>query len=134
MMDTRMTMQHQVMASQTIQGIDITDQIGFAEAVTMLKEVQRQVDAAWKAVEAQMKAHSVTALKGEWGTISLAERKTWKVNLDLLNETYTKRVADTRKLNAAWDSNELPEGADFTTSIYLTKRIKEFTTRDVSHD
>jgi hypothetical protein len=106
------------------QGLDISKPADFANFVKLAKEVQTQLDAAWGFVEQQMLDRNVKSLKGDWGTISTAERINWKVNQNEVDPYYLKSAPDTKKLKAAFDAGELPVGADFTTSVYITKRIK----------
>lgn len=104
--------------------IDITKPESFAQFVAAAKEIQGQLEAAWGYVEQQMLDNSVSKVQGDWGNISFSERKNWKVNLNAIDPYFTKPTADTKKLNAAFAANEMPEGADFNTSVYMTKRIK----------
>lgn len=104
--------------------VDISKPEQFAAFVAQAKALQTVLDEAWGTVEQQMVERGVTALKGDWGSILTAERKNWKVNVATIDPYYLKPAADTKKLNAAFAANEMPEGADFTTSCYITKRIK----------
>jgi hypothetical protein len=107
-----------------LQDVDITKPEQFAKFVAAAKEIQGQLDAAWGYVEQSMLDGNVTQLKGEWGTVSLAERKNWKATT-VLPPRYYKQTLDTAKLNFLYKAGEqLPAGAEFTTSQYITKRIK----------
>lgn len=106
------------------QGLDIAKPADFAQFVQAAKELQNQLDMAWGLVEQQMIDRGVKKLTGDWGTISQAERINWKVNVNAVDPYYLKPAADTKKLRAAFEAGELPDGADFTTSVYITKRIK----------
>lgn len=104
--------------------IDITKPEAFAEFVAKAKEIQGQLDAAWGFVEQQMLDHNVTKLQGDWGNISEVEKINWKTTKDV-DPYYLKTAPDTKKLKAAFDAGELPEGADFTTTKYMRKTIKK---------
>lgn len=109
----------------TTEGLDIAKPQSFAEFVALATKVQGELEAAWGYVEQQMLDRGVNKIQGDWGSISVAERMNWKTNLNTIDPYYLKPAADTKKLKAAWDAGELPEGADFTTSKYITKRIKK---------
>lgn len=103
--------------------LNIANPAQMAEFVAIAKRAQEQLDAAWQLVKDQMVERGMTSVKGDWGAVLTAERINWKIT-DQIDEYYTKRVADTKKLAAAFAANELPAGADFTTTIYVTKRLK----------
>lgn len=116
--------QNNQLASLNPANIDITKPEAFANFVAMAQEIEGQLKAAWGYVEQQMIDANVSKVQGEWGQISFSERKNWKINPATIDPYYLKPAADTKKLNAAFEANEMPEGADFTTSVYMTKRIK----------
>lgn len=108
----------------TISNIDITKPADFASFVAYAKSLQDALDNAWKQVDEQMNTYGITKLEGDWGRVSRAERKNWKVNLNDLPDYYQKATADTGKLNAAYKAGETVPGADFSVSTYITKTIK----------
>jgi hypothetical protein len=105
-------------------GLDITKPNQFADIVAQAKDLQGQLEAFWGAVEQQMLEKGISNLKGDFGSISVAERKTWKATKQL-PPRYYKQVLDTSKLNFLFKAGEkLPEGAEYSTSQYITKRLK----------
>jgi hypothetical protein len=103
--------------------LDISKPAQFAEFVAQAKALANVLEEAWGVVEQQMLDRNVKSLKGDWGSISTAERINWKVTADV-DPYYLKTAPDTKKLRAAFDAGELPTGADFSTSVYITKRLK----------
>jgi hypothetical protein len=97
----------------------------FQNFLTKQKEARTQIDATWKKVEEQMIEHNVKSIKGEWGSITIAERTNYKADLDLLPSKFIKKVADTAKIATyAKLENKLPKGVTTSLTKYLTKRIK----------
>jgi hypothetical protein len=71
-----------------------------------------------------MEANDVNKIDGEWGSITLATRKTFKEAGEVSDE-FKKTVLDTTKVSAhATLTGELPEGIEVSESKYLTKRFK----------
>ena len=69
--------------------------------------------------------HDIKSLKGDWGSLTIAERTNFKVDLDNLPTKFVKKVADTTKIATAYKlDGKLPKGVETSTTKYLTKRIK----------
>lgn len=97
----------------------------FQNFLTKQKEAREQIDATWKKVESQMIEHNVKSIKGDWGSLTIAERTNYKADLDELPSKFIKKVADTTKIATyAKLENKLPKGVTTSTTKYLTKRIK----------
>ena len=97
----------------------------FQNFLTKQKEAQAQIAATWKKVEEQMIEHNVKSIKGEWGSITIAERTNYKADLDELPAKFIKKVADTTKIGTFHKlENKLPKGVTISTTKYLTKIIK----------
>lgn len=96
----------------------------FIEFVQYTKEVETRLKEAWSNVEDAMRTYNIKTLKGDWGTVSLGERKVWRTEMDKLPEQFKKITVDTTKLNNAFKAGIKVDGADYTVSEYLTKRIK----------
>lgn len=89
------------------------------------KEAQAQISQTWKDIEQQMIDHDVKSIKGEWGSITIAERTNYQADLDQLPSKFIKKVADTKKIATyAQLEDKLPKGVTISTTKYLTKRIK----------
>jgi len=95
----------------------------FLAALQTAKALQSDLEAFWQLIEDEMKNHSIQSIKGSWGSLSIAERKNWKATN--LPPRFYKQTLDTARLNSMYKlGDKLPEGASFTTSQYLSKRIK----------
>lgn len=104
-------------------GLDISKAKQFAEFVEQAKTLQNAIEEAWGVVEQQMLDRNVKQLKGDWGTLSIAERRNWKVEGTLPPRFY-KQTVDTSKLNFLQKNGEkLPKGAIMSTSKFLTKKL-----------
>lgn len=96
----------------------------FAAAAAALKDLQEQINSAWKNVESQMIDNNIKSYKGEWGSLTIAERLGWETTKDLPKKFY-KKVVDTKKLSDTFRlEGEAPKGATPKYTKYLTKRIK----------
>jgi hypothetical protein len=96
-----------------------------SEKIMALKAAQDQITAFWKEVEAGMIDSNTKSIKGDWGSVTIAERNNFKVDLDLLPTKFIKKVADTTKIGATYKlENKLPKGVELSVTKFLTKRIK----------
>lgn len=107
----------------TLSQADITAD-NFSNIVAQANKLQKDLDKFWSQVKDQMIESKVKKVEGDFGTLTLAERKVWKTDISLLPEDYLKTVANTTKLNRAFDDNIDVPGADFTTTPYVAKRLK----------
>lgn len=95
----------------------------FLQFIELQKELTSQIEAAWHEIQTTMLDHDVSSIKGDWGYISVAERRNWKAT-DLPPRFY-KQTLDTARLNSMFKLGDaIPKGASFTTTNYLAKRIK----------
>jgi hypothetical protein len=85
--------------------------------------LHKQVADAWERVEAALLTSRTKSVKGEWGSLSIGERKSWHVETELPPEYYKKQL-DTKKLNALYNADILPTGVDYTVTAYMTRRLK----------
>lgn len=83
----------------------------------------KAVNEAWERVEQVMLDNHVKSVKGDWGTLSIGERKSWIVEHELPPEFYKKQL-DTAKLNALYKADIIPAGVDYMVKPYLTRRLK----------
>ena len=116
-------MSTQELATITPQDI-VENSTKFIEFVEYTKDVETRLKEAWSNVEDAMRTYNIKTLKGDWGTVSLGERKVWRTEMDKLPEQFKKIAVDTTKLNNAFKAGIKVDGTDFTVSEYLTKRIK----------
>ncbi len=95
----------------------------FAQAEANFKEL----DAQRKEAEAQlieaMEAHGIEKITGDWGYITKATRKSFKVVGEVADE-FMKKALDSKKVNAHVTlEGELPAGVEQNETTYLTKKI-----------
>lgn len=102
----------------------------FAKAEKELKELKTKHDEVIKQVQEAMEANDVQKLSGDWGSITLAERTTYKaVEMTEVPEEFVKPTLDTAKVKAHNVlTGDLPTGVSISTTKYIVKRFKE------SHD
>lgn len=106
--------------------VKIEQTAALQQKILNLKSLQTEIDAAWKDVEQQMLDNDIKSIKGDWGSLTIAERTNWKVDLDQLPSKFVKKAPDTTKLSAHYKlTNKVPKGAEISHTKYLTKRIKE---------
>jgi hypothetical protein len=98
----------------------------FREFLQKQKTVKENITAFWKNIEEQMLAHDIKSIKGEWGSITIAERLNWDFDpLTPLPPKFYKKVADTTLISHEYRlTGKPPKGATPRISKYLTKRIK----------
>lgn len=89
-----------------------------------VKEMQERVQAYWDDIEQTMITHDIKQIKGEFGTLTIAERLKWQTSDELPSKFY-KKVVDTKKLTDTYrlEGKEI-KGASHSTTKYLTKRLK----------
>lgn len=98
----------------------------FKEFLELQKAVNTKAEEIWGIVENSMIDNNIKQLKGDFGTISLAEKINWKADLQTLDEKFTKKTIDTTKLkNYLMLNNEVPDGASYTVTKYIVKRLKD---------
>lgn len=104
---------------------ELMENVQFRDFLEKQKTAQSAIAATWKKIEEQMIENDVKSIKGEWGSITIAERTNYKTDLDELPAKFIKRVADTTKIASyAKLENKLPKGVTTSQTKYLTKRIK----------
>lgn len=91
-----------------------------------LKEAQEQIDDTWDQVKEVMINNDVKSIKGDWGSITIADRTNYRAPaLDEVPKKFIKKALDTTKVQAHKDlTGELPKGVAESHTKYLTKRIK----------
>jgi hypothetical protein len=95
------------------------------EKIASLKEAQEKINSTWKEVETVMIENDIKSIKGDFGSLTIAERTNYKADLDVLPAKFIKKVADTTKIATyAKLEDKLPKGVTISTTKYLTKRIK----------
>lgn len=106
-----------------IKGVDISKAKQLAGLIEQANAAANVLEDFWGVVEQQMLDRNVKQVKGDWGTLSIAERRNWKVEGTLPPRFY-KQTVDTAKLNFIEARGEkLPKGVSMSKSKYLTKKL-----------
>lgn len=89
------------------------------------KQVSQQIADFWKRVEGEMITHDIKSIKGDWGSITIAERLDWDVIEEDLPPRFFKKAVDKSKLSTIYRlEGKAPKGASPKYTKYITKRIK----------
>lgn len=100
-------------------------QLSIEQQIRDLKAQQQDIDATWDQVKDVMIEHDIKSIKGDWGSITIAERINWECDPTVLQPKFFKKVVDTKKLTDTFSlEGKLPKGATPSYTKYLTKRIK----------
>jgi hypothetical protein len=96
----------------------------FKQFLELQKKVQEQSTKMWTYVEEKMIENDIKQLKGDFGTITIAERLNWKTTDELPSKFY-KKVVDTKKLSDTFRlEGKAPKGAAPSYTKYISKRLK----------
>lgn len=100
-------------------------QADFESKVKEMKDLESSLKATWKQVEEVMIANDIKSVKGEWGSITIAEKMNFKGDVSEVPSKFVKKMLDTSKIKTYFTlEGKLPRGIESTTTKYLTKRIK----------
>lgn len=99
------------------------------EAQKNLKEANKKNEEFFDALQEQMEARAnktgENSIKGDWGSITLAERIGWDVDEEQLPKKFFKKVVDTKKITDTFRlEGKAPKGATKKVTKYITKRFK----------
>lgn len=109
---------------------EISQNEQFRNFLDYQRETKKTIDEFWDKVEEHMVKHDVKSIKGDWGTLTIAERLNWKTDETLPNKFY-KKLVDTKKLSDTYRlEGKAPKGATPSYTKYLTKRLKNNTDRE----
>ena len=126
----------EIIEDQVLQTISLTNDLEqvkseleknptFKKFLELQKTVNEKAAETWKTVEAQMIANDTKKIEGEWGSLTIAERLDFDVDLEALPPRYKKTVANTTKIRTVYLLDKKPiTGATPKYKKYLTKRIK----------
>lgn len=96
-----------------------------AELLIQEKSFQDKSALMWESIFQSMKKHDIKTIKGDWGYITVAERRNFKADLEELPAKFLKKEADKKKIGSYFDlTGKLPKGVTTSVTQYLTKKIK----------
>jgi hypothetical protein len=89
------------------------------------KEFKEKSEVLWETIKNEMEANNIKNIKGTWGSITLAERVTFKIDAKVLAPKFLKKVPDTKKIGEVfYTEGKAPAGAEPQHTKYLMRRIK----------
>lgn len=90
------------------------------------KEFATKSDLFYKSIEDQMISNSIKSIKGDWGSLTIAERTNYKApSIDDVPPRFIKKALDTSKISAEFKlKGKLPKGVESSQTLYLMKKIK----------
>lgn len=98
----------------------------FRNFLARQKDINEQLAAFWKRVEKEMIDLDIKTIKGDWGSLTIANRQNWKIDEAELPGRFFKKVVDTSRITKTYQlEGKAPKGAEPYTSKYLTKRFKD---------
>ena len=69
--------------------------------------------------------NDIKQVKGDFGTLTIAERQGWTYDEKQLPNKFFKKVVDTKKITDTYRlEGKAPKGCEPYTTKYLTKRLK----------
>lgn len=96
-----------------------------AGKIAELQTTQKQIDETWKKVETAMIDQDIKQIKGDWGTLTIAERLNWAIDKNELAPRYFKTVPDTTKISTLFRlEGKPPKGATPSYTKYLMRKLK----------
>ncbi len=97
----------------------------FVQFLELQKRINDEVADAWKTVETAMIENDIKQLKGDFGTITIAERQKWDIDEEVLPAKFFKKVVNTTKITDTFRlEGKAPKGCTPSTTKYITKRLK----------
>lgn len=102
---------------------NLAENKAFLDFLRIQAEMTKQIDETWDIVKEKMIEHDIQKIDGEWGYITMAERKTFSGSAA---PRFMKKVLDTAKVKAYSDlyHGKLPEGVKLSTTRFLQKKVK----------
>ena len=98
----------------------------FQNFIKLQKQFTEESARVWKAIEGQMILHDIKTIKGDWGTITVAERLGWDIDPEALPAKFIKKVPDTKRISDTFRlEGKAPKGCEPKYTKYLTKRLKK---------
>ena len=97
----------------------------FRQFLKLSKSLPKQLEETWQRIQEQMEANNIKSIKGSWGSITLAERLTFNIDMSELPPEFTRQSPDLKKIADTYRlEGEAPKGAIPKVSRYLNKRLK----------
>lgn len=95
----------------------------FRTFLQLQRDVNKKAEELWAGIERHMIDNGIKNVKGDWGSLTIAERHSW-ITTNELPKKFTKVVADTKKLTDTFKlEGKEPKGAHLTYKYNLVKRL-----------
>lgn len=108
-----------------MQELELMNNPQFREFQQHQKEVNAMIADYWKKVEEGMIENNIKSIKGDFGSVTVAERTDFDIDYDELPAKFYKKVVDTKKIADTYKlTGKAPKGTTPKIKKYLTKRLK----------
>jgi hypothetical protein len=98
----------------------------FQEFITLQNSINNKAASIWSDIEQKMIDHDIKSIDMEWVKLTIVKSSTLEV-LGVLAPKFTKRVPDTKKINAyIAKTGEVPEGIEKKSKVYLRKTFRPY--------
>ena len=93
--------------------------------IQLQKKVENTGKVFWPLVEEQMIKAGIKSVKGPWGSVTVAEKTNFEVNMEELPKKFIIKAADKKAIGNYYKlTGSAPKGVTPSLTTYLTKRIK----------
>ncbi len=97
----------------------------FLEMQRAVKKITEDNNTFFEHLKDEMDSQGIKSIKGDWGSITLAERQGWDIDEMELPKKFFKKVVDTKKITDIYRlEGKAPKGAVPKITKYITKRLK----------
>jgi predicted metal-dependent peptidase len=102
---------------------NLAENKAFMDFLQIQQEMTAEFEKTWDVVKERMEEYGVTKISGDFGYITMAERKTFS---GAAAPRFMKKVLDSTKVKAYMELHRgnLPEGVKVSTTRFLQKKIK----------
>lgn len=107
------------------QELELMQDPRFAKFIQAQKKFKDDSEIFWGTIENGMIKNDIKSIKGEWGSITIAERQGFDIEIEKLPSKFLKKSPDLKKIGDSYKlTGVAPAGAVPKLTKYLMKRIK----------
>jgi len=97
----------------------------FQRFIKLQKDINAKAAELWKQIEAAMIEKGVKSVKGDFGSVTIAERTDFDVDILTLQPKFFSKVPNMTKIRGTYNlEGSAPKGVTARTKLYLTKKLK----------
>lgn len=97
----------------------------FQAFIKLQKTFKEKSAEVWKTIEKQMLDNDIKSVKGDWGSLTIAERTDFDIDPALLPSKFFVKSPDVAKIRGTYKLEGVPpKGTTPKVKKYLTKRFK----------